>query len=104
MAPGRLTPTQPRSKDRRADRASRLPELGRIESVGTEPPCRDTARSDGRGEGPPAVAQGDLVNVFPEPAMLPEPAASASKKAAKGGGRLFKKNRWSNSKPSVVAV
>ncbi|POR31454.1 Uncharacterized protein TPAR_08337 [Tolypocladium paradoxum] len=92
-------------KERRATRTMRFSELERIESTGVEPPYQDLGRVDRSRTLP--VAREDLVNVFPEPASLPEPAASSgsnSKKLSKGGGKLLKKNRWSSSKASVVAA
>lgn len=93
-------------KERRTARTTRFSELERIESTGVEPPYQDFGRAD-PSRAPRPVAHEFLVNVFPEPASLPEPAASSSsksKKLAKGGGKLLKKSRWSSSKTSAVAA
>ncbi|KND88714.1 hypothetical protein TOPH_06626 [Tolypocladium ophioglossoides CBS 100239] len=93
-------------KERRTARTTRFSELERIESTGVEPSYQDPGRAD-RSRAPRPAARDDLVNVFPEPASFPKPAASSSsksKKLSKGGGKLLKKNRWSSSKTSAVAA
>ncbi|KAK9435374.1 hypothetical protein VB005_10171 [Metarhizium brunneum] len=60
-----------------------------------------------RSRPPSTLAHGDLVNVFPEQAGLeaaPSKGGKSKKLSKTGGGKLFKKNRWSSSKVSVVAV
>ncbi|KAJ6447108.1 developmental regulator flbA [Purpureocillium lavendulum] len=93
---------QARSKDRRPARATRFSELERIDSMGSETMQRAAPASI-----PPPVAHEDIINVFPEPASMPEPVAPSSNKSkrlSKGGGKLLKKSRWYSSKPSAVAV
>ncbi|KHN97066.1 uncharacterized protein MAM_05175 [Metarhizium album ARSEF 1941] len=60
-----------------------------------------------RGRLPPPLSHEDLVNVFPEQAGLeaaPAKNGKTKKLSKTDGGRLVKKNRWSTSKVSVVAV
>ena len=93
---------QTRSKERRPARAARFSELERIDSMGSE-----TMQRRSPAPIPPPVAHEDIINVFPEPASMPEPVSSSSNKSkrlSKSGGKLLKKSRWYSSKPSAVAV
>ncbi|OAQ87870.1 hypothetical protein VFPBJ_01911 [Purpureocillium lilacinum] len=92
---------QTRSKERRPARTARFSELERIDSMGSE-----TMQRRSPAPIPPPVAHEDIINVFPEPASMPEPVSSSSNKSkrlSKSGGKLLKKSRWYSSKPSAVA-
>ena len=55
----------------------------------------------------PELSTQDLANVFPEQAAVDETSfndAKGKKRLSKPGGKLVKKNRWSSSKVSAVAV
>ncbi|UNI13453.1 hypothetical protein JDV02_000199 [Purpureocillium takamizusanense] len=96
------TAPQTRSKERRPARTARFSELERIDSMGSE-----TMQGRSSAPIPPPVAHEDIINIFPEPASMPEPVTSSSNKSkrlSKSGGKLLKKSRWYSSKPSAVAV
>ncbi|TWU72725.1 hypothetical protein ED733_000615 [Metarhizium rileyi] len=60
-----------------------------------------------RNRAPPPVSHEDLVNVFPEQAgseARPSKSGKSKRLSKTGGGRLVKKNRWSASEVSAVAV